>query len=206
MTALDQAFIKAFSQQGAPGAAMPSRRGCSGRETVAARFSETFDGVLAALEKPPGRPASLSKAEGGPAESDGQGGPGSGVRGWAEEHDNAPGLRSGGKATRDRAVCRPLKSAANSGQRHEQWAVDSGQWARGQRAVGRRQCSAVDRAVHRRRGDTSRPTITGSGPRTIGSRLPSTIANRPSTINHPRRSSSPRGRWNDSPGRGFVGG
>ena len=66
MTALDQAFIKAFAQQNASSTEMPPRtqtwkpaatngRAPDDAEAVSLPASEFFDGVLAALERPPSK-------------------------------------------------------------------------------------------------------------------------------------------------------
>ena len=118
MTALDQAFIKAFSQQVHAGRGMPPRQ------------------AAPAAKQPPLLPPTPSTAcwrrwksrLAAPELHDG--GSRSGRR--AEERVTPPDSVRG-KANKRSTVCRPLKSAAGSGHGHRQWAVgtESGrrQWA-----------------------------------------------------------------------------
>jgi len=108
MTALDQAFIKAFSQQGIPTATVLPRSATPISEhppvplvleAPPAAPAATLDGVLAALEKPPRGITSLLKAEGHPE----------GTRRKAAEE------------------ARMEQCAVNI----DQWAVGSGQWEAG---------------------------------------------------------------------------
>ena len=172
MTALDQAFIKAFSQQGTPAAAMPPRPAAPAAKQSPPASSDAFDGVLAALEKPPGR---AQTAEGGGRD---QRPPGQ----KAERRAcNAAGLRSGGKRTTrsDESRRHPLKSAAD--------AVGSRRLNSGQSAAGSRQ-SAVGSGPSTASGPTT-PAATVAVEDAEPARASPTAARgplQPAAVDHPQ--------------------
>jgi Mrp family chromosome partitioning ATPase len=158
MTALDQAFIKAFSQQGALSVATPPRPAAVASkpsalplgerqgETVAPSRqpsplsfacevasrppSEAFGNVLAVLEKPPVQPKNLPWAEGG-------------RRNAEQAIANEPAAIAGGQSVVESqpwaAASEPWK--ADTGP----WTVDTGQWTAdgGPSAVGTEPAAAV---------------------------------------------------------------
>ena len=141
MTALDQAFIKAFSQQCTPAAAIPPQRTAPAAKQPPSS-SNSFDGVLAALEKPPGRAPELVKGgrRSGRTEKKVRGqGPGAGVR------DQGPGVRDQGRVVGTRPDeehvtppdCGPggrkqsLDNLPPIEVGSEQWATSTEQWAVG---------------------------------------------------------------------------
>jgi Mrp family chromosome partitioning ATPase len=196
MTALDQAFIKAFSQQGRPVAAIPPKsaaptakqsplppatgrgeenfprdQGPTGnvsfaREAASLPLSDTFGSVLAVLEKPPVRSPDWSKAEG---ES------GKGQRGKVQE---PPSIVVGGE---------PWDVGAG------QWATDSAEWAVGSEpwAMDSLQCmtDGPPTAVADREAaiDQRQPAADNSDPAAISHRL--------STINHQQTFSEFKPAW-----------
>ena len=190
MTALDQAFIKAFSQQGAPAAAIPLRPTTPTIPTAKqppTPSSDTFDGVLAALEKPPSR---LPKAEGGGRRAETR----------AEEHvtppDCGPGGREPGPGNLPPLEVGSEQWAVTSGQ----WAVDGGQWAIGSKpwATDSVQCASDDAGQSAVNNEPHAPTsgMTDGQPASI--HIPQSIVQDPqSTIPHP--SSLDSHRFADAP-------